>query len=176
MLSGFSGLVRLSGSPRRPLKDSAGEKPGFELPMGQDDPYADVGPDKDGALEKSGAELRRTVIVAVEEDQDAAVPAGAPRRELHGALQLSFLEKLVSPHPKRVDLNGGSGRQHVGDSSHQDRDRFEVALTLDDARQMELHSGDRAVEEAGCLSCWRSGSQLIHPQKLAGCVEMIPES
>jgi hypothetical protein len=117
----------------------AGEKPGLEFPMGQDDPYRNVGPHMDGTLEQGGAELRRTVVVAVEEDQDAAIPAGTACRELHDALELSFLEKLVSSHPERMDLNGGFGSQGLGDSSHQDRNRFEVALTLDDTRQLELH-------------------------------------
>jgi hypothetical protein len=108
------------------------EKPGLELPMSQNDPDRDIGSGSRRPLEKEGAELRRAVIVAVEEDQDAAVPACTPRSQLHGALQLSFFEELVSPHPERMDLDSGLGKQRVCDPPHKDRDGFEVALTFDD--------------------------------------------
>ena len=93
--------------------------------------------------------IARTIVIGVEQDQDASVRTGPVCGKLDIAFDLARFENAVAPHPDRLGHFGKNSRgRHLGDPSEQDRDGLYLPVSFDnrdDRRHgfRERHRTDR---------------------------------
>src|SRR5262249_6062141 len=155
------------------------QEPGFEFPLGEHYPDGNVGTGLLRPSQKLRSESRRTLVVPIQHDQDYPCRSGSTRRQLNGALELAGLDQPVSGYPeRRVNFQDQLWRDETGDPPDGDRDSFDLAVTLDDAGEVERHSDCDSLEEVQLLLSQpvgyaAIGGQLIEPQQLPGGVQAI---
>ena len=161
-------------------RGGGGQEPGFVLGLGQHNTNGTIRPAVLGEPQQAGSELRRTVVVRVQKHQNAPVRPGSTGCQRDRALHLFGFHNLV---PLDSDRSGNFQRdtrgQVFGDSPEQDGNRLYFTVAFDDCRN-PVHASEPGAEEVelACLQSRTDGVrlELIHSEKLACGVEMVPQS
>lgn len=111
-----------------------GKEPALEFSFRENDADGNVAPGLAGASRSLRPELRRTVVVAIDEHEDAPLRADLPCRELDGPLEFARPQELRSRDPQGTLNPNEEGRINpLHDASNQDRHGLDLAVSLDDA-------------------------------------------
>ena len=155
------------------------KKPSFVLGLGQDHSNRVVRPRFRGSLQQPGTKLRGTVLIRVEQDEDAAVRTGPKCCERDRALQFSRFQDLVAFDADRSGhFHHEVGGRPFGDPSKQDWNCVDFPVTLDNGCDSTHGSGFWPEEfEAVRIQVRQDGIgiELVHPKKLARRVEVTPK-
>ena len=123
-------------------RGGGGQEPGLVLGLGQDNAYGTIRPALPGTVQQPGGELCRTIVVRIQEHQNATVRPGSTSGERNRALQLLGFQNLVALHPDGSGNFQCDARDNAfGDSSEQDGNRLYFSVAFDDGRNPVCRHG-----------------------------------
>ena len=134
------------------------QEPCFVFHLRKDYPYVSVPAGFVDPPECFRSRFRRTVVVCVHQDQDAAFRSRLSGRQFDSSLQLPGLENPVTRDSDRGCGSQDGVRRHTfSDPPEQDRDGFDFAVPFDNGRYRR-HGSGLGAEQLDLL--WRNVREL----------------